>query len=141
MSSLLQSFGTLLPGVWIPGLVIAFLVFTILAWVIPTWRGNALSSGFGFLGSLGGIYLGRWMAAHRPPWLRGLLHQLEVEAPQGNGVDLRPHIGSMFMTLAAGGLAYILGMIAGRFLLRLWLRWVGNTESDKPDRPVLSPFH
>ena len=141
MSTYLQSFGSMLPAYWVPGLAGASLIFTILAWVIPSWRGNALSSVFGFLGSLGGIYYGRWLAAHRPPWLQGLLHQLEVEAPQGNGVDWRPHIGSMFLTLVAGGFAYVLGMIVGRFFLRLWLRRAGSTDPESPDRPVLSPFH
>ena len=141
MNAFLHSVVPALPGIWVPGLVVMSLTFTILAWAIPSWRGNALSSVFGFLASLGGIYCGRWLAAHRPPWLQGLLDPLELEAPQGNGVDLLPQAGSMFMSLLGCGLAYVVGMAAGRWLLRLWWRRAGSTEQDSPGRPGWSPPH
>jgi len=141
MNAFLKTVGELLPVAWVPLLMAIFLVFTILAWCLPTWRGNALSSVFGFLASYGGILAGRWVVQQQPRWARWTLQQLQREALQTSWVDLRPHMGTMFMTLVGGGLAYVFGMMVAKFVIRAWFRFRGSTLTEKEERTVLSPFH
>jgi len=137
----LKAVGDLLPVAWMPLLAGVFLIFTILAWCLPAWRGNALSAIPGFLASLGGLWYGRWVALHEPSWARWTLRQLHREGLQTSWIDLRPHMGFMFMTLVAGGLAYCCGMLLGKFILRAWVRYLGSTIPEGTDRSALSPFH
>lgn len=141
MNSFLKSFGELVPVGWVPMLVTVFLVLTILAWCLPTWRGNALSSVLGFIASFGGIWVGRWIVARQPLWSVWTLRQLQREGLQTSWVDLRPHMGMMFMTLVGGGLAYVFGMVLAKIILRAWFRFTGSTLTDREERTVLSPFH
>ena len=141
MDSFLKSFGRALPDIWEPSLIGVLLVFTILAWCIPDWRGNAVSSIFGFIASLAGIRGGAWLAMHPPSWARFFLEQLQIEAPQTSWINLQPHIVRMFLTLMAGGLAYVLGMALAKMLLRFWLRRRGANFPPTNNQNTLSPFH
>ena len=141
MKELLKTAGALLPEAWMPLLAGVFLIFTILAWCLPAWRGNALSTIPGFVASLGGLWCGRWVAVYQPGWARWTLRQLQREGLQASWIDLRPHMGHMFMTLVAGGLAYVGGMVLGKLILRAWVRYMGSTIPESADRSGLSPFH
>lgn len=141
MNDFLKATGELLPVIWTPLLAGAFLIISILAWCIPAWRGNALSAIPGFVFSLGGLWLGQWVSQIQPKWARWTLRQLEREAFHAAWIDLRPHMGRMFMTLVFGGLAYLGGLIVAKTLLRAWIRFRGPTISDATNSSCLSPFH
>lgn len=139
MTSYLETFGKLFPVYWAPAYAAVLLVFTVLAWCIPSWRGNAVSAVFGFFLSLAGIRLGTWLAQTQPGWLNGVLRQLQREAPHPGWIDLRPHMGRMFLTFVIGGFCYVAGMVLAKMALRFWIRRWGGNQAES--RPVLSPFH